>query len=195
MRARALGIDGAYVFTPPVHGDEHGTFTSPYQEAAFVKALGHKLFPVAQTNHTRSRRGVVRGVHFTATPPGCAKYVHCACGRALDIVVDLRLGSPTFGDWDAVELDATSLRATYLPAGLGHAVVALEDDTVMSYVVSTAYVAANELAVYVFDPRLALPIPDGVEITMSERDRRAPTLAQAERAGLLPVYAACVGAP
>lgn len=192
LPVRALGVPGAHVFTLEVHDDERGTFSSPYQESVFERAVGHRL-TLAQTNITRSHRDVVRGVHFTATPPGCAKYVHCVRGRALDIVVDLRVGSPAFGTWDAVELDETRQRAVYLPVGVGHAVVALADETVMSYVVTTGYVPANELTVSVFDPALALPLPTGSAVVLSERDRRAPTVDQAGADGLLPDYGACTG--
>lgn len=146
---------------------------------------------MAQTNHSRSRRGVVRGVHFTATPPGTAKYVYCARGRALDIVVDIRVGSPTFGRWDAVLLDQRDFRSVYLPVGVGHAFVALEEDTVVSYLLSRAYVPEHELALSALDPALGLPIPDDTPPLLSDRDQAAPTLAEAGERGLLPDYAAC----
>jgi epimerase EvaD len=192
MRARKLAVDGAFEFTPVVFPDNRGTFVAPYQEPAFVEAVGHPLFTVAQTNFSQSRRGVVRGVHFTATPPGTAKYTCCVRGRALDIVVDLRVGSPTYGRWDTVLLDQQAFRAMYLPVGVGHAFVALDDQTVMSYLLSDSYVAENELAVNPLDAALGLPLPDGIEPVMSERDTSAPTLTEAERAGILPDYRACL---
>lgn len=188
MEARKLAVEGALEFTPRVFSDERGLLVSPFQQAAFEEAKGAPLFPVAQSNHSRSRRGVVRGVHFTATPPGAAKYVSCAAGKALDIVVDLRTGSPTFGKWDATVLDQVDFRAVYLPVGVGHAFVALEDDTVMSYLLSTHYVPENELAVSALDPAIGLPLPDDVEAILSPRDTAAPTLAEAEDQGLLPGY-------
>lgn len=191
MSARALAVEGAFEFTPRSFPDERGVFAAQFQEEAFVGAVGGPLFPVAQMNHSRSRRGVVRGIHFTATPPGTAKYVHCPRGRALDIVVDIRVGSPTYGRWDAVLLDPQDLRAVYIPVGAGHAFVALEDDTVMSYVLSTAYDAQNELAVSPLDPELGLPVPDDITPLMSERDRKAPTLSRARERGLLPSYEHC----
>ncbi|MFI7613064.1 dTDP-4-keto-6-deoxy-D-glucose epimerase [Nonomuraea terrae] len=192
MKARALNVDGAFEFTPQVFPDERGLFLSPFQEAAFAEAVGRPLFRVAQSNHSRSRRGVVRGVHFTVTPPGSAKYVYCPRGRALDIVVDIRVGSPTFGRWDSVTLDQDDFRATYLPVGVGHAFVALEDDTVMSYLVSSAYVPEHELALTPLDPALGLPIPAEPAPIMSERDTAAPTLAEARVRGMLPEYATCL---
>lgn len=191
MNIRELAVEGAVEFTPRVFPDERGLFVSPFQEAAFEKALGRPLFQVAQTNHSRSGRGVVRGVHFTVTPPGTAKYVYCARGAAIDIVVDIRVGSPTYGRWDSVLLDPVDFRAMYFPVGVGHAFIALEDDTVMSYMLSSGYVAENELALSPLDPELGLPIPGDIVPVMSDRDRAAPTLAQAKAAGLLPDYATC----
>jgi epimerase EvaD len=191
MEVRTLAVEGALEFTPRVFADDRGRFVSPFQEAAFAEAHGGPLFPVRQTNHSVSGRGVVRGVHYTATPPGCAKYVYCANGSAIDIVVDIRVGSPTFGKWDSVLMDQDHHRTLYFPVGVGHAFVALEDRTVMSYMVSSGYVAENELALDVFDPFLGLPVPDDVAPVLSERDGAAITLAQALRQGLLPDYELC----
>ncbi|PPK68829.1 dTDP-4-dehydrorhamnose 3,5-epimerase family protein [Actinokineospora auranticolor] len=189
MQARKLAVDGAIEFTPRVFPDDRGLFISPFQEEAFIEAHGGPLFPVAQTNHSLSKRGVVRGVHYTVTPPGVAKYVYCARGSALDIVVDIRVGSPTFGEWDAVLMDQRDHRAMYFPVGVGHAFVALEDDTVMSYMLSGGYVAQDELALHALDPALGLPIDPGVEPILSDRDQVAITFAEARRQGLLPDYA------
>ncbi|KIX79171.1 dTDP-4-dehydrorhamnose 3,5-epimerase family protein [Streptomyces sp. JL4002] len=191
MKARKLAVEGALEFTPSVFPDDRGRFLSPFQEEAFTAAHGAPLFRVAQTNHSVSRRDVVRGVHFTATPPGTAKYVYCARGKALDIVVDIRVGSPTFGQWDAVLMDQQDHRATYFPVGVGHAFVALEDDTVMSYMLSESYVALHELSLSVLDPALGLPLPADTELVLSDRDRAAPTLAEAQKQGLLPDYERC----
>ncbi|OXM47330.1 dTDP-4-dehydrorhamnose 3,5-epimerase family protein [Amycolatopsis alba] len=192
MQARKLAVEGAFEFTPQVFHDDRGSFVSPFQEKAFTEAYGGPLFPVTQTNHSRSKRGVVRGIHYTTTPPGTAKYVYCASGKALDIVVDIRVGSPTFGRWDAVLLDQEYHRAMYFPVGVGHAFVALEDNTVMWYLLSTPYDVRNELALSVLDPALGLPIDPGVEPILSDRDQLAITLAEAERQGLLPDYATSV---
>ncbi|MGW4133335.1 dTDP-4-dehydrorhamnose 3,5-epimerase family protein [Amycolatopsis japonica] len=192
MQARKLAVEGAIEFTPRVFPDDRGLFVSPFQEEAFAEAHGSPLFPVAQTNHSMSKRGVVRGIHYTVTPPGIAKYVYCARGRALDIVVDIRVGSPTFGKWDAVLMDQQDFRTMYFPVGVGHAFVALEDDTVMSYMLSAGYVAQNELALSALDPALSLPIGTEVEPILSDRDQVAITLAEAERQGLLPDYSTSV---
>jgi epimerase EvaD len=191
MRVRELEVEGAFAFEPPTFPDDRGMFVAPFQEAAFAETVGIPRFPLAQGSTTVSRRGVVRGIHFTATPPGMAKYVWCLGGRGLDIVVDLRVGSPTFGRWDSAELDGDSYHAVYVPFGVGHAFVSLADDSVMLYMMSTGYVPENELAVLVTDPELGLPIPEDLDIVVSDRDRAAPTLAEAKRRGLLPDYATC----
>jgi 5-epimerase len=192
VKARTLAVDGAVEFTPQHFPDQRGLFVSPFQEPAFAEMLDRPLFPVAQTSFSRSRRGVVRGVHYTRTPPGMARYVFCPNGRALDFVVDVRVGSPTFGRWDSVELDQESFRAVYLPVGVGHAFVALEDDTVMCYLLARSYDGSNEHSISVFDPTIGLWWPDGAEPVLSDRDREAPSLAEARDAGTLPDYRACL---
>ncbi|MFC7892596.1 dTDP-4-dehydrorhamnose 3,5-epimerase family protein [Streptomyces sp. NPDC057381] len=188
MKARPLTVHGAVEFSPETYPDDRGLFVSTFTEDEFAEAAGGPFFPVRQASSSVSRRGVVRGVHYTAVSPGTEKYVHCPRGTALDFVVDLRVGSPTFGAWDSVVLDARDFRAVYLPAGVGHAFVALEDDTVMSYLMSAGYVPAHELAVSVLDPELGLPLPDRVTPVLSERDRLAVTLAQAADRDMLPRF-------
>ena len=122
---------------------------------------------------------MIRGVHFADVPPGQAKYVYCARGALLDVIVDLRVGSPTYGLVEAVELDAASSRAVYLAEGLGHAFVALDDDTAMTYLCSTGYRPGAEHGVHPLDPELDLPWPSGLDPILSDKDAAAPSLAQA----------------
>jgi len=190
MKARKLAVDGALEFIPTVYPDSRGTFVSPFEEPDFSNAVGRPL-SLSRTIHSNSRLGVVRGIHFTAIPPGGDKHVYCSRGRALDIAVDLRIGSPTFGKWDAIELDDRSFHSMYLAPGLGHAFVALEDDTVMSYLCSTRYVPSEELSVNPLDPAIGLPIPAELDKIMSERDTSAPSLGEAAERGMLPDYAHC----
>jgi epimerase EvaD len=138
MQFRRLSVPDAYEFFPRAFSDDRGLFVAPFQEEAFQEAAGHPL-RLGQSNHSVSRRGAIRGIHFADTPPGQAKYIYCPRGSLLDVVVDLRVGSPTFGTWDAVRLDAREYRAVYLAEGLGHGFVALEDDTVMAYLCSEPY--------------------------------------------------------
>lgn len=189
MQVRELKISGAFEFIPSVFPDDRGLFVAPFQETAFLEAVGHPL-RVAQTNHSESRRGVVRGVHFADTPPGQAKYVHCPRGRLLDVVVDLRVGSPTFGEWDAVELSSDRFNSMYLAEGLGHALMALEDGTITAYMCSEGFNPKAERAVHPLS--LGLPWPADVTPLLSPKDTAAPTLEEARDAGLLPSYDDCV---
>ena len=189
MQARELKISGAFEFTPSVFPDDRGLFVAPYQEAVFAEAVGHPL-KVAQTNHSVSKRGVVRGVHYADTPPGQAKYVHCPRGRMLDVVVDLRVGSPTFGEWDAVELSEGVFNSVYLPEGVGHALMALEDGTVASYLCSEGFNPKAEHGVHPLS--MDLPFPADVTPLLSPKDAAAPTFEEARDAGLLPTYDDCV---
>lgn len=189
MEAREIAIPDVFEFRPTVFPDERGLFLCPFQEDAFVKAVGHPL-RLAQANHSKSRRGTFRGLHFADVPPGQAKYVYCPQGSLLDIVVDIRVGSPTFGQWDAVRLDPVEFRAVYVPEGVAHGCVALEDDSVLSYLCSTGYNPTAEHGLSMLDPALGLPLPD-LEPVLSGKDLTAPTLAEAESSGLLPNYADC----
>ncbi|MEV6448838.1 dTDP-4-dehydrorhamnose 3,5-epimerase [Amycolatopsis sp. NPDC051716] len=191
MQFRPLSVPDAFEFSPRAFPDERGLFIAPFQEDAFRNAVGHPL-RLGQSNHSVSRRGTIRGIHFADTPPGQAKYVYCPRGSLLDVIVDVRVGSPTFGRWDAVVLDSRDFRAMYLAEGLGHGFVALEDDTVMTYMCSEPYNPTGEHGITPLDPALDLPWPADIEQIISDKDRVAPTLAEAEEQGLLPMYADCL---
>lgn len=179
---------GAFTVTPVIRGDDRGHFAETFRADVFEEQTGHPL-PVAQVNTSVSRRGVIRGVHYALVPPGQAKYVSCLAGRLLDVVVDIRIGSPTFGRSAAVELDADTHNAVYIPEGLGHAFVALSDWATVNYLCSTAYNPAREFGVHPLDPALDLPFADAGEPILSDRDAAAPTLAEARELGRLPVHA------
>jgi dTDP-4-dehydrorhamnose 3,5-epimerase len=146
---------------------------------------------LAQANLSVSKAGTLRGVHFADVPPGQAKYVSCPRGAVIDFVVDVRVGSPTFGVTDAVRLDSEHRRAVYLPEGVGHAFLALEDYSTLAYLCSTGYAPGREHGITPVDPKLGLALPDGVDFLMSEKDTAAPTLEQAAESGLLPTWDAC----
>lgn len=188
---RELTVEGALEFTADVYADERGFVASTFEQAGFSQGHGGPLFPVAQTIHSHSRRGVVRGMHYTAAPPGMSKYAYCARGEALYMVADVRVGSPTFRRWDTVRMDQRSFRSMYFPVGVANGFVALTDDTVIVYMISKAYVGEDERALSVFDPQLALPLPEGVDPILSERDRAAMTVAEALERGDLPDYRRC----
>lgn len=192
MKIEPLGIEGAWVCTPTVHPDARGSFLEWFRGDLLAEATG-RVLEVVQANHSVSHRGVVRGVHFADVPPGQAKYVYCPSGSAIDVVVDLRIGSPTYGAVETVRIDQVDHRGVFVGEGLGHAFVALEDDTAICYLLNSTYQPAVEHAVNPLDPTLAIPWLDHIDSPLvSERDAAAPMLDAAERAGMLPSYSACV---
>jgi dTDP-4-dehydrorhamnose 3,5-epimerase len=190
VEIRPLGVPDSYVLDLVPHGDPRGRFTEWYRADVLAATLGHPL-TLAQANHSISARGVLRGLHFALVPPGQAKYVYCPVGRALDVVVDVRVGSPTFGASDSVVLDAATPRAVYLGEGLAHAFLSLADDTSVTYLVSSGYDPGREFGVHPLDPELALPWPADVDLQLSAKDQAAPSLAQARDQGLLPTMDSC----
>lgn len=193
MTYRELAVPGAWEITPALHGDPRGVFLEAFRGHEFAEAVGHG-FDLQQANCSVSAAGVLRGVHFADVPPGQAKYVTCVRGAVLDVVVDIRVGSPTFGTWDSVLLDDEHRRAIYLGEGLGHAFFSLEDDSTVMYLCSTGYAPEREHGIHPLDPELAIAWPDrdrqGRPVTpqLSAKDTAAPTLAEARESGLLPRY-------
>ena len=190
MQIRQLAVGDAYALDLVPHGDARGRFTEWYRADVLAEAVGHPL-PLVQANHSVSARGVLRGVHFALVPPGQAKYVYCPSGRVLDVVVDVRVGSPTFGAHDAVVLDSERPRAVYLAEGLGHAFLSLADGSSVTYLVSSGYDPTREFGISPTDPALDLPWPEDVAFELSAKDQQAPTLAEAREQGLLPTYEQC----
>src|SRR6266516_4488738 len=183
-------IGGAWTFTPALHRDDRGYFLEWFQAGELSESLGYRP-EIAQANCSVSRRGVVRGVHFASVPPGQAKYVTCVSGAVLDVIVDVRVGSPSYGHWEAVRLDDTSRRAVFLAEGLGHAFTAISDEATVIYLCSTPYSPGREHGVHPLDPAMGIAWPDGGEPVLSDRDAAAPSLAEARAAGLLPSYRDC----
>jgi dTDP-4-dehydrorhamnose 3,5-epimerase len=188
-----LSIEGAWVHEPTVHTDERGEFLEWFQGAPFLAAVGHPL-RLAQANLSVSRRGVIRGIHYAEVPPGQAKYISCPRGSVLDVIIDIRVGSPTFGAWEAMQLDDVNRRAVYIAEGLGHAFCALTDDAALTYICSEPYTAGREHGVHPLDPAIGIDWPSDLQPILSEKDAAAPTLAEARTAGLLPTYAECLAA-
>jgi len=186
----ALDVDGAWVLSPRIHTDERGSFLEWFRDAEFYADLGYRM-DVAQANCSVSRRGVIRGIHFSDVPPGQAKYVTCASGAILDVVIDLRVGSPGFGRWQAVRLDDETRRSVFISEGLGHAFVALSDHATVLYLCSTSYSPDREYGVHPLDPAIGIAWPADMERVLSDKDAAAPSLAEAQRAGLLPDYDEC----
>lgn len=189
-------IEGVLTFDPVIHGDSRGSFHEWYRLDAFAEATGYPFFP-EQANMSVSAAGVVRGLHFADVSiapqghPGQAKLVTCPVGRILDIAVDLRRGSDTFGRVEVFELDSATRRVVYLPVGIGHGFVSLADDSVLSYLTSTAYAPEAEHAVSILDPTLGIDVAELLargglaesDMILSDRDQAAPTIEQFEAKG------------
>ncbi|MFB6502044.1 MULTISPECIES: dTDP-4-dehydrorhamnose 3,5-epimerase [unclassified Streptomyces] len=187
---RQLSIAGAWVHEPKVFPDSRGSFHEWFKAAELSEAVGHTL-RLAQANFSVSSRGTLRGVHFADVPPSQAKYVKCVRGAVLDVIVDIRVGSPTYKQWEAVRLDDVDHHSVYLAEGLGHAFMALTDDASVAYLCSEGYSPGREHGVNPLDPELGIEWPQGITPLLSDKDAAAPSLAEAEAQGLLPSYEAC----
>ncbi|PDQ35767.1 MAG: dTDP-4-dehydrorhamnose 3,5-epimerase [Candidatus Lumbricidophila eiseniae] len=188
MELRELQIPDSYEITPRQFPDDRGVFLEWYRCDRLAEVVGHPL-NLAQGNSSVSRRGVVRGIHFADVPPSQAKYVTVQHGAVLDFVVDVRVGSPTFGQWDSVLLDDIDRRAVYIAEGLGHCFVALTDSATVSYLVSAAFNAEREHGIDPTDPAIGLVFPpEAGELLLSPKDTDAPTLAEAVEQGILPEW-------
>ncbi|MFG2072139.1 dTDP-4-dehydrorhamnose 3,5-epimerase [Nonomuraea maritima] len=181
-----LSISGSWLHTPRVHTDPRGSFLEAFRGADLPRR-----FDVAQVNCSVSAAGVLRGVHFAQVPPSQAKYVMCVSGRIMDVIVDLRVGSPTFGRWEAVTLDDETRAAVLIAEGLGHAFMALSEQATVVYLCSEPYNPGREHGVHPLDPDLAIAWPAGVEPVLSDKDARAPSLKEAQASGLLPGFQEC----
>ncbi|WP_216896915.1 dTDP-4-dehydrorhamnose 3,5-epimerase family protein [Nocardia alni] len=179
MRIRELSVPGAWEFTPTLHGDERGVFLETFKASEFEKAAG-RPFELLQVNTSVSAAGVLRGIHYTENPPGQAKYVSCVRGAFLDVVVDLRPDSPTFGAWDTVLIDDVDRRSVFVSEGLGHALLSLEDHSTVTYLCSLEYSPEFDRDLDALDPDLGIQWPttarDGNPLTYSRspKDAAAP---------------------
>lgn len=191
MQVRELGIAGAWEFTPKQHADDRGVFMESFTRASFQDAVGF-AFDLKQMNVSVSSAGTVRGIHFADVPPSQAKYVQCMSGSILDVVIDIRVGSPTFGQWDASVLDDVDRRCLYISEGLGHAFCALEDGTTVTYACSEPYAPSREHGVHPLDTRIGIAWPSDLELVLSPKDAAAPSLDEAVAAKLLPRYEDCI---
>ena len=193
MQITPLSIEGSWLIEPRLFPDERGTFLEWFKADAFAEAIGHRL-ELAQSNISTSSAGSVRGIHFAAVPPSQAKYVTCVSGAVVDVVVDIRVGSPTFGQHELVYLDDVSRLALYVSEGLGLGYLALTDGAVFMYLCSTPYAPAREFGITPLDPSIAIAWPTtdatgkAVQLLLSPKDLAAPTLEQAREQGLLPTY-------
>jgi dTDP-4-dehydrorhamnose 3,5-epimerase len=173
MRTIETRLKGPILIEPDVIGDERGFFTETYRRSVFSD-LG-VAEEMVQDNHSRSRRGVVRGMHFQIGQ-GAAKLVRCARGAILDVLVDIRRGSPSFGEWEAYELGEDSMRILYCPIGFAHGFCTLSETADVIYKQSNYYAPETERGIKYDDPDVGIAWPGGLELVPSERDATAPLL-------------------
>ncbi len=188
MQIRELSIPDAYEVSPVQHADDRGVFLEWYRSDRLEEATGRSL-ALRQANTSVSRKGVVRGIHYADIPIGQAKYVTALRGAVLDFVVDIRVGSPTFGQWDSVLLDDVDRKAIFISEALGHAFIALTDDATVSYLVTDTFTPAREHGLSPVDTQIGLVFPAELGAPLlSEKDVAAPTLLAAAAAGKLPTW-------
>jgi dTDP-4-dehydrorhamnose 3,5-epimerase len=173
VRRLETRLAGPILVEPDVHGDERGFFAETYRRDAFAELGITDDF--VQDNHSRSARGVVRGMHFQVGA-GLAKLVRCARGAILDVVVDVRRGSPTFGEWEGFELDDAGLRLLYCPVGFAHGFCVLSETADVVYRQSAYYDPELERGIAYDDPDVGIAWPAGLELQASARDAAAPRL-------------------
>jgi dTDP-4-dehydrorhamnose 3,5-epimerase len=192
---RQLAVPSAYEISPILRGDDRGVFLESYRADILAEATG-RSFDLRQGNISVSKRGVARGIHTARVdeaPTGQAKYFTVVVGSVVDFVVDIRVGSPTYGTWDAVELDDANRKAVFISEGLGHLFVVTSESATVSYLTNDVYRPEREFGLTPLDAELALAFPVPVdELIFSPQDAAAPTLAAAREAGILPTWEACL---
>jgi dTDP-4-dehydrorhamnose 3,5-epimerase len=173
MRALPIRLEGPVLIESVVHGDHRGFFQETYRRDAFAELGIAEEF--LQDNHSRSRRGIVRGMHFQ---PGMAKLVRCARGAILDVLVDVRRGSPAFGEWEAYELSDENYHQVYCPDGFAHGFCVLSDEADVVYKTSSYWAQDLERGFAYDDTEVGIDWPEGLELVSSARDAGAPALAE-----------------
>lgn len=186
-----MAVRDAYRIRPRIHVDERGGFFESFRSGLFSEVTGHRFVPV-QTNFSINHRNVLRGMHGVALPPGQAKYVTCVRGAVKDVVLDVRVGSPTFGCYDVNVLEPETGVAVFIPDGMAHGFISLADDSCVSYVFDTPYMPGTPFEIHPFDADLELPWERTTDLIVAAKDLEAPTLSQAAGMGILPTYEACL---
>jgi dTDP-4-dehydrorhamnose 3,5-epimerase len=189
MKVTPLQIDGSWLIELSKFQDSRGFFFESFREDVAEKHFGRK-FQVKQSNTSVSKKGSVRGIHYALVPPGQAKYVQCQKGSIIDYVIDIRFGSPTFSQFAEIKLSADKPQAIFIEEGLAHAFVALEDETVVTYLVSENYNPDREKGINPFDSDLKIKWPN-INLELSEKDKLANSLEEAGNQNLLPTFDDC----
>jgi dTDP-4-dehydrorhamnose 3,5-epimerase len=189
MKTTALKISGSWIIEFQKFEDNRGYFYESFKEEDFQKLIGRQL-SIKQTNTSSSSKGSVRGIHYALVPPSQAKLVQCQRGSIKDYVIDIRVGSPTFGEFEAIELNENAPTAIFIEEGLAHAFVALENNTIVTYYVSEKFNPEREKGINPFDKTLNVKWPD-LELILSEKDKSAISLDEAKSQGILPLFDEC----
>ena len=186
MKISPLVLDDVWIATSNKYDDERGFFMEWFKQET-IKDVTGKDFKVAQANLSSSKRGVIRGIHYSLAPKGQAKLVTCVSGSIRDFVIDIRVDSLTFGKWISVDLFAGDGQALIIGENLGHAFVALEDNAIVSYLVTSSYSPSEEFGIHPFDDTLNIQwgLPAS-ELVLSPKDDSAPTFLGQLAAGKLP---------
>jgi dTDP-4-dehydrorhamnose 3,5-epimerase len=190
MKAYPLSISGSWKIEFQKFDDSRGFFYESFNEEDFKNQIGRNL-NIKQTNTSSSSKGSVRGIHYALVPPSQAKLVQCQRGSIKDYVIDIRIGSPTFGKFEEIELNESSAAAAiFIEEGLAHAFVALESQTVVTYYVTEKYNPEREKGINPFDKTLNVKWPE-IDLVLSEKDKQAISLEEAKSQGLLPTFDEC----
>jgi len=180
MQFIRTAIEDVVIIEPEVHGDERGYFVETFREDKLETFLGFKV-NFCQDNESKSSRGVLRGLHYQLPPAAQTKLVRVIKGRVVDVAVDIRKGSPTFGKYVAVELSEENKRQLFVPRGFAHAFVVLEDETVFAYKVDNYYSPENDRGLAFDDPAIGIEWPiEPAELKLSDKDKRQPKLTEAD---------------
>ena len=189
MKTTALKISGSWLIEFQKFEDNRGYFYESFKEEDFRKQIGRQL-SIKQTNTSSSSKGSVRGIHYALVPPSQAKLVQCQRGSIKDYVIDIRVGSPTFGEFEAIELNENSPTAIFIEEGLAHAFVALENNTIVTYYVSEKFNPEREKGINPFDSDLNIKWPK-IDLELSGKDKLAISLKEAQVQNLLPMFTDC----
>jgi dTDP-4-dehydrorhamnose 3,5-epimerase len=191
MEIRPLAVPHCFEFTPQQHGDDRGVFLEWFRFDELEKAA-NRSFSLRQANLSTSKRGVVRGIHFSDVPRGQAKYVMAVVGEVVDFMIDLRVGSPTFGQWDSVVLNEESRKAVFIAEGVGHLFAVKSEQATVCYLASDIYRPTGDRTISPLDSQIALDLPFARdELLLSPKDLEGPTLGEAAELGILPSWESC----
>jgi dTDP-4-dehydrorhamnose 3,5-epimerase len=188
MTLDKLSISGAYLSTHKVFPDERGVFREWFRSEEILTIDAQ--FSVQQANYSNSKQWVIRGIHYSMAPEGQAKIVTCASGAIVDVLIDLRVGSPTYLKIEHIELSEESGKVIYIPSGVGHGFIVTSNFASVVYLTSSRYAPEYEKAISPTDPGLAItwPLPTGVIAIISKSDLKAPSFSRASELGDLPIF-------